>query len=440
MKNGFSEFLNKKIMPFANKLAANKALMAIRDGVGFAITLIIIGSVPLIINSLPFDNWTQTLQGIKIPYFDNLSNLLNMMTNMTFGIMVIPTVFGIAYSFTKSHIHDELKSIGSGFVALGSYLTITPVITNKAGQTGVDLTYLGSKGLIVAIILGLISAKIFSMFIEHNVEIKMPESVPPAISKTFSALLPGFVIIFMWILIAIIIGMFGFNNIHEVILKLLNKPLSFLGGTLAGTLIAVGLNSLVWSIGVHGTVINSAMNPIWLMNSDANRLALQHGKEVPNIVTNSFMDNFTYMGGSGATACLILALFILVLMKKASAESKAITSVGTAPAIFNINEPVMFGYPVVFNVAIIIPFILVPMVFATTTYLSMKWGLVAKPTGTVLNWTMPPIISGYLATNSISGAVIQVINLVIGTLIYLPFVASINNKQVLTEKLDEEKA
>ena len=182
------------------------------------------------------------------------------------------------------------------------------------------------------------------------------------------------------------------------------------------------------------------MNPIWLMNSDANRLALQHGKEVPNIVTNSFMDNFTYMGGSGATACLILALFILVLMKKASAESKAITSVGTAPAIFNINEPVMFGYPVVFNVAIIIPFILVPMVFATTTYLSMKWGLVAKPTGTVLNWTMPPIISGYLATNSISGAVIQVINLVIGTLIYLPFVASINNKQVLTEKLDEEKA
>src|SRR5699024_10060882 len=130
MKNGFSEFLNKKIMPFANKLAANKALMAIRDGVGFAITLMIIGSVPLIINSLPFDNWTQTLQRIKIPYFDNLSNLLNMMTNMTFGIMVIPTVFGIAYSFTKSHIHDELKSIGSGFVALGSYLTITPVITN----------------------------------------------------------------------------------------------------------------------------------------------------------------------------------------------------------------------------------------------------------------------------------------------------------------------
>ncbi|WP_334352786.1 PTS sugar transporter subunit IIC [Companilactobacillus sp. HBUAS56257] len=434
MKGGFNDFLNKKILPYANKLAANRALTAIRDGVGLAVTLIIIGSIPLIISALPIDNWAEILKGISLPYFGNLSNLLKGMTDMTFGIMVIPTVFGIAYSYTKSCIQDELKSIGSGFVALGSFLTITPVIVTKEGIAGIDLTYLGSKGLIVAIVLGLISAKIFSWFILHNVEIKMPESVPPAISKTFSALIPGVVIVFMWIIIALIIGMFGFDNIHEVILEVLEKPLSFLGGTLAGTLIAVGLNSLVWSIGVHGTVINSAMGPIWLMNSDANRLALQQGKELPHIVTNSFIANFTYMGGSGATACLVLALFILIFMKKGSAESKTLTSVATAPAVFNINEPIMFGYPVVFNVAILIPFIIVPMIFATTTYFSMKLGIVAKPTGTVLNWTMPPIISGYLATNSISGSILQIFNLIIGTLIYLPFVSSINNKQLLAEQ------
>ena len=435
MKSKFSDFLNKKVMPFASKIAANKALMAIRDGVGFAITLIIIGSIPLIINSLPFDNWSETLKGISLPYFGNLSNLLNIMTDMTFGIMVIPTVFGIAYSFTKSHIKDELKSIGSGFVALGSFFVVTPVVTNsKTGQTGIDLNYLGSKGLIIAIILGLISAKIFSWFIEHNVEIKMPESVPPAISKTFSALIPGVVIVFLWILVALGVGALGFDNIHEVLLKLLHRPLSFLGGTLSGTLIAVGLNSLFWSIGVHGSVINTAMNPIWLMNSDANRLALQQGEELPHIVTNSFISNFTYMGGSGATACLILSLFVLMIMRRASAESKALTSVAAAPSVFNINEPIMFGYPVVFNIAILIPFIIVPMVFATTTYFSMKLGIVAKPTGTVLNWTMPPIVSGYLATNSISGSILQIFNLILGTLIYLPFVASINRKQLLAEQ------
>ncbi|QAR35040.1 PTS sugar transporter subunit IIC [Latilactobacillus curvatus] len=433
-------FLNDKVIPFASKLSQNKGLMAIRDGMGFAITLIIIGSIPLIINSLPIDGWTDTLTKIKVPYFGNLSQLLTLANNMTFGVMAIPAVFGMAYSYTKNSITDEVKSIGAGFIALASFLFVTPVITAKDGVTGVDLNYLGSKGLLVGIIIALATAQIFSLFIKHNIEIKLPDSVPPAIGKTFSALIPGIVIIIFWGIIAIIIGALGFDNVHVVLLEVLHGPLTFLGGTIFGTLIAVGLNGLVWTMGIHGTTINSAMNPIWLMNSDANRLAIQHGQAPKAFFTNSFIDNFVFMGGSGSVLSLVLAMLILILLKKSSAEIKTLTPLAVAPSLFNINEPIMFGLPIVFNPLMFIPFIITPMVFTLTTYLSMKFGWVAMPTGVVLPWTMPVLFSGFLATNSLSGAVIQLVNIILGIFIYFPFISFANQQQVKAQNKLEADA
>lgn len=440
MQGRQKHFLNDRVIPFASKLSQNRGLMAIRDGMGFAITLIIIGSIPLIINSLPINGWADTLAGIKVPYFGNLSQLLTLMNNMTFGVMAIPAVFGMAYSYTRNSIQDEVKSIGAGFIALASFLLVTPVLTTKAGLTGVDLNYLGSKGLLVGIIIALVSAQIFAWFINHHIEIKLPDSVPPAIGKTFSALIPGAVIVLIWALVAIIIGALGFDNVHVVLLEVLHGPLTFLGGTIFGTLIAVGLNGIVWTMGIHGTTINSAMNPIWLMNSDANRLAVQHGQVPKAFFTNSFIDNFVFMGGSGAVLSLVLAMLILILLKKSSAEIKTLTPLAVAPALFNINEPIMFGLPIVFNPLMFVPFVLTPMVFTLTTYLSMKFGLVAMPTGVVLPWTMPILFSGFLATNSISGAIIQLVNVVIGIFIYLPFIRIANQQQLDAQrKLEQVK-
>lgn len=440
MQGKQKHFLNDRVIPFASKLSQNRGLMAIRDGMGFAITLIIIGSIPLIINSLPINGWADTLAGIKVPYFGNLSQLLTLMNNMTFGVMAIPAVFGMAYSYTRNSIQDEVKSIGAGFIALASFLLVTPVLTTKAGLTGVDLNYLGSKGLLVGIIIALVSAQIFAWFINHHIEIKLPDSVPPAIGKTFSALIPGAVIVLIWALVAIIIGALGFDNVHVVLLEVLHGPLTFLGGTIFGTLIAVGLNGIVWTMGIHGTTINSAMNPIWLMNSDANRLAVQHGQAPKAFFTNSFIDNFVFMGGSGAVLSLVLAMLILILLKKSSAEIKTLTPLAVAPALFNINEPIMFGLPIVFNPLMFVPFVLTPMVFTLTTYLSMKFGLVAMPTGVVLPWTMPILFSGFLATNSISGAIIQLVNVVIGIFIYLPFIRIANQQQLDAQhKLEQVK-
>lgn len=148
------------------------------------------------------------------------------------------------------------------------------------------------------------------------------------------------------------------------------------------------------------------------------------------------MDNFVYLGGGGATIGLVLALGILVITKRASDQAETLAPLTITPGIFNINEPTMFGLPVVLNVTLLIPFIIAPIVNAVLTYIAMATNLVPLCTGAVIAWTMPPIVSGFLATSSWTGSVLQAICIVLDVLIYLPFVLTLNKKQ----KIEEAKA
>lgn len=141
------------------------------------------------------------------------------------------------------------------------------------------------------------------------------------------------------------------------------------------------------------------------------------------------MDNFVYMGGGGATIGLVFSIGILIMMKRASEQAKVLGPLTITPGIFNINEPTMFGLPVVLNVTLVFPFIVAPMINAITTYIAMKIGFVPLCNGAVVPWTIPPIISGFLATNSWTGSLIQLINVVLDVLIYLPFMMTLNRKQ-----------
>lgn len=223
-------------------------------------------------------------------------------------------------------------------------------------------------------------------------------------------------------------------------MHILAKPLDALGNTLIGTLVSIILVSLFWFVSIHGgNVVNTAMSPIWLMQTDANRvlsqaagnLDLEHGG---HIITQPFIDNFVYMGG-GAIIGLILCIGYLVWRKRASKQNEVLAPITIVPGLFNINEPTMFGLPVVLNVSLIIPFILAPMVNAIVTYIAMQTGIVPLCNGTVIAWTMPPIISGFLATGSIAGSILQLVNIILDVLIYLPFMSALNKRQ----KIQEEK-
>lgn len=254
----------------------------------------------------------------------------------------------------------------------------------------------------------------------------MPDSVPPAVSKSFSALIPGVVVFFLAGVVALLIDISPFENAHELLATILAVPLGFIGGTLPGAIIVVALNSLFWFVGIHGgNVVGSVTNPIFLANTDENRLALQAGKELPHIITTQFFDMFAYIGGGGA----VFGLAIALLFFGKSSQSKAMKGIAVTPNIFNISEPIMFGMPVMLNMSYLIPFVLAPIVNVLITYFSMSVGLVHKTIGVAVPWTTPPIISGWLATGSWTGAGLQIVLILIDMAIYLPFFLAADRAQ-----------
>ncbi|AEP00001.1 PTS cellobiose transporter subunit IIC [Weizmannia coagulans] len=416
----------EKIEAIAGAIGSQRHLRALRDGILLSMPLIIIGSFFLILGNLPINNYTDWLAKIE------LAPVFNKIVNGSFGLMAIIAVFGIARSLAD---HYEVDGVSAGVVALASFVIVTPDVVAKTGS-GIPYAFVGSGGLFVAILIGLISAEIFRFFVQKNFTIKMPEGVPVAVEKSFAALIPGFMVILVWSLVYLLLGLAGVENIHTLLTGILGKPLGALGSSLWGTLIIIALNSLFWFVGIHGAnTINPVIQPIWLQNTDANRIAFQAGHALPHIVTNEFMMNFVWMGGGGTTIGLVICLWLFARSK----NNKAMGSLSVAPGVFNINEPVLFGLPVVLNFKLLIPFVLTPMVTAIITYFSMATGLVAKPAGIVVPWTMPPVISGYLATGGkISGAVIQLITLALSVGIYYPFVRSMD-KAELRNETDEQQ-
>lgn len=417
--------LIEKIELIAGRIGNQRHLRALRDGIMLSMPLIIIGSIFLILGNLPIEGYTDWLSEI------GLSPILNKIVNGSFGLIALISVFGIAHSLAEYY---EVDGVSAGIIALASFIIVTPDLVSDVGS-GISYVYVGSSGLFVAILVGLLSAEIFRFFVQKDFTIKMPEGVPVAVEKSFAALLPGLMVILTWSLVYGLLLLFGIDNIHTLLTNTLGKPLAVLGSSLWGTIIIIALNSIFWFVGIHGAnTINPVFQPIWLQNTDANRIAFQAGEELPHIVTNEFMLNFVWIGGGGATIGLVICLWLFSKSK----TNKAMGNLSVAPGFFNINEPVLFGLPVVLNFRLLIPFVLAPMVSAIVTYFAMATGLVAKPAGIVVPWTMPPIISGYLATGSkISGAVIQVITLLLSVAIYYPFVKSLDKAQLKLEKQEE---
>lgn len=417
------KFLEERMLPIAGKLGTIKGLIAIRDGIVLAMPLIIIGSIFLILTSLPITGYDDFIASLSD---GTILEMMNHTVNATFGIMGIVAAFGIGKSMADQYKVDGLSA---GVLSLAAWLVLTPNIITDEAQ-GIPITYVGSRGLFVAIVVGLLSGLVFQYFVNKEIVIKMPEQVPPAVSQSFVALVPGTVIIISAFVVRVLLEVTNLGNVHDLLLKIFGGPLGLLGGTLGGTIIAVCLNSLFWFAGIHGgNMVGSIMNPIWLMNTDANRLAYQAGKEVPHIITTQFTDMFVYLGGGGATLALVTILFIFAK----SQQGKVMGRLSFVPGLFNINEPAMFGIPIVFNMSLLIPFVLVPIVNVFISYFAIASGLVSKTIGVAVPWTMPPIISGFLATGDISGSILQIVLIIVDIALYYPFFKILDNTYLAEE-------
>ncbi|MCP1638772.1 PTS system cellobiose-specific IIC component [Streptococcus gallinaceus] len=410
-----NDLLQKKLLPVAMRLGNNKFMIAIRDGITYSMPLIIIGSLFMIIASFPIPGWEKWLGDIGV------AGYLWKGVDSSFGLVGLVSSFATTYTLVKQYKQD---GIPAGIVSLSAFITVTPFITGEAGS-GIPTSYMASKGLFIAIILGLLNGYIYQWFLNKDIRIRMPDGVPPAVSKSFSALIPGAVIITSWLILFGFLDKCGLPNVHDIAQVVLGGPLGLLGSNVLGLSVIVVLNSLFWFAGLHGgNIVNSVIKPVLLANLDANRTAYQAGEALPNIFTSVFVDNFVFIGGGGATIGLVIAMFYLARKKNASKQMKTLSPVTFLPGLFNINEPTMFGVPIVLNVLLLIPFVLAPIINLYIAWGAMASGLVPL-TYTDPGWTMPPVISGLLATGSIKGAILQVLLIIIDVLLYLPFIMSI---------------
>ncbi|MBO1580200.1 PTS cellobiose transporter subunit IIC [Bacillus sp. XF8] len=428
-------FLEKYVMPIAGRIAQQRHLQAIRDGIILTMPFLIIGSFFLIISALPIPGYNDFMEGL---FGGNWQKALGYPVSATFNIMSLIATFGIAYRLGEQY---KVDALAAGALSLVSFLLATPfqvthIIPSTKESVLVDgvipAALMGSQGLFVAMIIALISTEIYRFIIQRKLIIKMPETVPPAVTRSFAALVPGFIVVTVIWILRLILENTSFGSIHNIVGQLLQAPLSVLGASLFGAVAAVIVVHVLWACGIHGAaIVGGVMSPVWLSLMDQNRIAFQAGQDVPNTITAQFFDLWIYTGGSGAT----LALVVAMLLFARSQQLKSLGRLSIAPGIFNINEMVTFGMPIVLNPLLLIPFILAPVVLTVVSYFAMEWGLVARPSGAAVPWTTPILFSGYLGSGGkISGVVLQLINFVLAFLIYFPFLKMWDKQKVAEEK------
>jgi len=405
-------YFQEKFVPPMVKLGEQRHLRAVRNGLSVTIPFIIIGSVFLIIGNLPFPWW--------ISFIGSFGAKLNAPVNATFGILSIIAAAGIGYSMAKEY---KLDPISGSIVSIVGFM-----LTQMTKDYGIDLTNFGSTGLFTAIIVSIIAVEILRFFVKNNFIIKMPSGVPPAIANSFASMIPGgAVILLVWIIRVVL----GFNI--TAFLAILFSPLVFALNTLPGIMVLVLFICLLWSVGIHGdAVLGSISGPIFLQYIVANTQAYAHHLPIPYITAEGFYTMFICIGGTGTT----IAIVLLSLTSK-SKVYKAFGKVAFPSSLFEISEPVAFGFPIVFNPLMFIPFVLTPLLLTASTYMLMFFDIIGKPVALV-PWTMPPIIGPFLVTGGDWRAALwSIISIPIAVIIYYPFFKIAEKQQLKNENSEE---
>ena len=425
----FNVFLEEKFMPVAAKVGSQKHVQAIRDGLVLSMPLTIAGSIFLILAFLPISGYDEFMKEI---FGDGWMGKVLYPVRGTFDIMAIFGCIGVSYRLAEKNKVDCLSSVA---LALMTFMILTPFKVSFMNNTveAIPLMYTGSAGLFGAIISSIISVEIYTWFIRKNIVIKMPENVPPAVAKSFVALIPTLALMTGTLIVRLILENTSLQNVHELLKVILTTPLKTLVGSWWGLAIIIAVIQLFWIAGLHGsTIILGIIGPVLGLLGDQNRLAYEAGAEIPNIIGGPFFDIFISLGGGGGT----FALAFLLAFVSRSRQLKEIGKISVGAAFFNINEPIIFGLPIVMNPYLIIPFFITPLVTGLIGYFSVATGLLPKLPGISVPWTTPPLISGYLASiGSFRYVILQVILIVIGMIIYLPFFKAFDNKILEDEKM-----
>lgn len=429
------EKIEEPIMIVGEKLNNNRVLRILRDAFMLAFPLTIFGSIMLVISNFPFLDKILGAEGLAL-----LQGFLNPASTATMSIATLFVCLGIGYYVCKD---EGVEGLFGAAVALVAFLLLTPTdFVLEGTQTVVTNAFsidrLGAKSMFVGMFASFGAALVYAKCMKKNWIIKMPDQVPPAVAKSFAALVPAVLTLSIFLAIRGIFTFTPWGNVHDFVFQIIQAPLTNLGRGIIPTLLAIFAIQGLWFFGLHGQIIvNSVLDPIWNTLSLENIEAFRVGEVLPNVITKQFMETFTVsLGGTGMT--LIVLIIILGFMK--SRQLKEVGKLALPAGIFNVNEPTIFGLPIVLNPTIAIPWILAPIVATGVAYFAMATGLVPMTTGVAVPWTVPVFISGMLATNSIRGGLLQLVQMAVVAAIWFPFLKAWDKSNIKIEKEDETES
>lgn len=455
----FKDNFTDKFMEISGRIGSQRHLVAIRDSFIAAMPITMAGSIAVLLNvflrdlptSLGWDSFAAAVAPIvEINGYVNAG---------TIGVMAMFFAFSLGSNLSESY---GVNSLAGGLISFASFIVVIPQSLNITTElTGVDNTiiqaliqsgfniteadgvsslatsgsglslgYLGATGLFSALIIGMVSTMIYSYLMRKKITIKLPDSVPPAVSKAFAAIIPGTVAIYVSAIIGFIALQLTGLSLNDLISQYIQLPLMGLSQGIGSVILLTFLVQLLWFFGLHGhNVLAPIMDGVYGAALNENTVVYEATRDIAQLPwewTRGSFDAYAQMGGSGATLGLIIA--ILWLSKRE--EHRTIAKLSAPMGVFNINEPVIFGMPIVLNPQFAIPWLITPPILVTIAYLATSWGLV-PPVFLAVPWITPPGIYAFLATGgSIAAGILALFNMFISFLIYVPFVLAANKVKV----------
>lgn len=409
-----------KFVDFSARLANQVHLRSLRDAFAAVMPIFILAGLAVLVNNVVFP-WIlegETLVRFKVWGEAVINGTLNIA-----ALLIAPMT---AWSLARNRNFDN--PVSAVVIALSSYIMMMPMhleVVPDGAKAAVTVSQMlsfaniGSTGIFAGVIIGLLSTELFiRIAIIEKLNISLGENVPPAVGKSFSALIPTIITLSTFAVIAAVLANVLHTDLIHLITTLIQQPLRLINTSLPGTIFIYSFGNFLFTLGIHQSVVNGViLEPFLLINTNENMLAFANGQPIPHIINNIFVPTFGMIGGTGSTISLLLAIFIFSRQKSA----KQVARLSISPGLFNINEPVIFGLPIVFNLPLMIPFVLLPAIGIYFAWLCTTLGWMSRCV-VMIPWTTPPILSAWLATaGDWRAVVVQLIIIIFGVFFYLPF-------------------
>ena len=443
MNTGFV-LLQKYLMTPMAKISQFKIVRAVMAAGMASVPFCIVGSMFLVFNTLPM-----TFTGLET-LFENtifkVSDLYMIANTATMGILALYFNIVVGYELTKIEEEEtglKVNALNGAMLSVFAFVMTLPELVMQSGAMVLlndqsELVFnglrlkpfvfrLGTSGIFIAIVMAIVATQLYFLCVRRNWVVKMPETVPLGVSRSFTALIPTFVIAFTIIILNGILVYFG-TDIFDII----GVPFTFvtnLTKSWLGIMVILFLIHALWVVGIHGaSIIGAFITPIMLSNMNEN----VGGAHIP--FAGEFNNSLVILGGSGST--LLMTFFIAFCAK--SSQLKILGRASAVPAIFNINEPIIFGMPIVYNPYLALPFLLAPMACGTLGYFAISTGFM-NPIIALIPWPSPMGLGAFIGTGGDYRAMfVAILSAILALLIYLPFVKIYDNKLYKEEQAKSE--